>query len=204
MTEKRNRILQDDHRTGVQTVEYPCFSDEPKAKAVLARAMEEASQIERQAYENGYHAGEAAGMQVGLNRAAPSVAALAQLVENLNQLIYNALAAMEPDIIRLVLSIAEKVICTTIETDSTVVVRVVKAALREAEERWDVTVRVNPGDLETLKSFEAEWRKIGENRKVVLLPDPEITPGGCVVQTPAGFIDAVVSGMLERLGKFGD
>ncbi len=183
---------------------FPRFADETESRTLVTLARERAAMIERQAYQEGFAQGEAAGRRLGLAQAAPSVEALARLVERLDQLMFQTLARMEPEIVRMVLAIAERVIFTTIEADNTVIQRVVQAALKEVEGRWAVTVRVNPGDCELLQQHKDQWLRIDRADKVTLVPDPAIEPGGCIVETPQGFVDATLRTALARVAQLGE
>lgn len=180
---------------------FPSFGEEARAEKLVDQAKRRAAAIERQAYEEGFSKGEAAGVKMGLAKAMPTVEHFGALAEELNQLVKNILTEMEPEIIKLVLAIAEKVIHTTIASDSEVVQRVINAAMKEMEDRWEVTVRVNQGELEFLQQHQEQWLKVEQAEKVNLVADPSVEPGGCIVQAPRGFVDATLKTALERVAK---
>jgi len=188
----------------VQNLAFPSFDQQDKDKQLIADAKQKAAAIERRAYEQGFHKGEAAGIEMGLAKALPSVENFVTLVEHFNHLLLETLAAMEPEIIRLVLLIAEKVIRTTLAEDDEVLQRVVKAALKEVDERWEATIRINPNEYEMIKQSEAHWQRTKNAELVKLIADPAVAPGGCIVETPQGFVDASLDTALERVAKIGD
>jgi len=194
----------DEKNFKVQSVEFPSFDEEEQALEIIAAARQKAAAIERAAYEEGFAKGEAAGTRMGLEQMMPAVETFAGLVQQLNQLATNTLAGMEPEIIRLVLAIAERVIHTRIEADDKVLHRVIEAAVGEIDERWNVTVKVNPGEYETLQKYQEIFKQLDRLGKVTLLPDPSITPGGCIVQAPEGFVDATLETALARVAKIGE
>lgn len=63
-----------------------------------------------------------------------------------------------------------------------------------------VKVYLSPADLDSLEHNREGWqaatRAIGE---VVLTPDPNMTPGGCRVETEFGTIDASIETQLQRI-----
>jgi flagellar assembly protein FliH len=200
----------------VKQVEYQTFhgeKDSPEKR--LARAIEEAERlisdahaqadrIQKEAYEKGFAQGEQAGVKMGLASAQPSADGAAALVEQLNTLLLATLEAMEPEIIRLVQLIAERVIQTKIAADDEILVKVVRAAMAEVDKGWAVTVRVNPTELETLRVHQDEFSRIAEAKSVTLTADESIEPGGCRIITPGGFVDASVRLALSNLFRFED
>lgn len=61
-------------------------------------------------------------------------------------------------------------------------------------------IRMNPRDLETLKSpINDLLREVGVLSNTELEGDPKITPGGCVVETGQGLIDQQLDIRLDRI-----
>ncbi len=204
MTTKKPPPLPDGRpRSPVTDIAFPRFSDDADARNMVVMAQERAAMIERQAYQEGFAQGETAGRRMGLAQAAPGVEAIARLVERFDQLMKETLAAMEPEIVRMVLAIAERVIHTVIAEDHTVVQRVVQAALKELDDRWAVTIKVNPGDYEFLEATRAQWLRVEYASKVTLTADASVEPGGCIAQTPQGLVDATLKTILARVARLG-
>ncbi|MDP8224560.1 MAG: FliH/SctL family protein [Candidatus Lernaella stagnicola] len=173
-----------------------------EARKMVADAKQEVDRIEQQAYEQGFQQGEQAGIKMGMASAQPSVEAIAALLEQLNSLLLQTLEAMEPEVIKIVQLIAERVIHTKIAGDDQVLVRVVKAAMAEVDQKWDATVHVNPQEYETLTLHVNEFERIRDAGKVTLVADADIEPGGCRVETPQSFVDASVRQALANLFEF--
>ena len=73
----------------------------------------------------------------------------------------------------------------------------VKEALALVNANTNVTVRVNPEDWNHLE-------KMVDNafpayRSIKFQPDDSITPGGCIIETPNGKINALVETQLRRI-----
>ena len=169
--------------------------DEAEAEAV--RIREEAKQILADAEikrveekRRGYAEGESKG--------------LAQVTEKLialERLREQFYTEAEPEMIRLVLSIAEKVIGNLVEKNPETVHGVVRMALEKAlGDR--ITVRVNPEDYQTLMAGDHEFRDmIDRTRRLGFREDDAIARGGCIVETEVGTIDAVLSTQLAAIRK---
>jgi flagellar assembly protein FliH len=186
---------------GRETPEEIVARARAEARRLVEHAKADADRIERQAYEQGFTQGEQGGLKMGMIKAQPAVDGLIKLIEELDRLLLKTLESMEPEIIRLVQVVAEKVIHTTIAADSRVMIEVVKAALAEAEQKWDVTVRVSRQEYDTLSQFTAEFERLRRAGRVAVVADETLPSGGCVVETPVGFVDASVQRAIDELFK---
>jgi len=198
----------------VKKVEYRPFADgfrdqdeilaeaQDEANRLLEKAQKNLARIEQKAYEQGFAQGEQAGVKMGMAQAQPSVEGVARLFDELNQMLLRTLEAMEPEIIRLVRLVVERVLQTMLAEDHEIMIKVVRAALAEADRRWSVTVRINPTEYETLKHFAPEFARIQQTGNVQLVADSQIEPGGCRVDAPEGFVDASLKRALDQLFTF--
>jgi flagellar assembly protein FliH len=173
-----------------------------EARRLVDEAKQKADGIARQAYEQGFAQGEQAGFKIGMAKAQPNVEGIAALIEELNRLLLTTLESMEPEIVRLVQAVAEKVIHTTIAADSEVMTRVINAAVAEADKNWEATVRLNPTDYETIQRHPEAVARLAEARRVKLVADPSLPGGGCIVETPTGYVDASVKRAIDAVFKF--
>ena len=73
----------------------------------------------------------------------------------------------------------------------------VSRALALAPPRQPVTLRLHPDDL----AMVADPADLAPGRELLAVPDPSITPGGCVVESGGALIDARIEPALERVRK---
>jgi flagellar assembly protein FliH len=67
----------------------------------------------------------------------------------------------------------------------------IREALAQVEGAAQITVRLHPADLELLQKADSTIVHAGESAKEIrFLGSPEVTRGGCLVQTRFGTIDA--------------
>jgi flagellar assembly protein FliH len=122
--------------------------------------------------------------------------ALQSFEANRNDLL---LAARE-DILDLALAMGSKITHRVIEADPRVVTDQVAEALALVADATAVTVSVNPNDLALVDKVLGEIvEKIGLCTHVDLREDEQVGPGGCVVTTGKGRIDASVDRQVERI-----
>ncbi len=173
------------------------------AQDMLSSAYGKARAIEEEAQVRGNAAGYQAGYQEGLRRAELDVHARADIergayqediaafighIEAERQRVWNEL---EPQMIGLVFELASYVIKQEVEANKTVVLSVVRNALRRVADSGTLRIRVNAGDLETVRGNREELLTLVDNiRHVEIIEDRRVGAGGCIVETGAGNIDA--------------
>ena len=129
---------------------------------------------------------------------------LAQVTEqlmNLGNLKERFYRDAEPDVIKLVMTIAEKVIGRIVLENKEMIRSVVHQALEKAiGDR--ISVKLNPVDYRRLMEGEHEFRDvIDRTRRLTFREDESIIPGGCIVETEVGTIDAQIDTQLNAIRK---
>ncbi|MFT4559473.1 MAG: flagellar assembly protein FliH, partial [Planctomycetaceae bacterium] len=77
---------------------------------------------------------------------------------------------------------------------------VVQEAVQLAVGKTSLELRLNPGDLEALGDrVRVAVRETARGIDIELLGDDKVSPGGCVVVTEHGEIDAQLETMLTRI-----
>jgi flagellar biosynthesis/type III secretory pathway protein FliH len=108
-------------------------------------------------------------------------------------------ADAEPQVIRMVMEIAEKVIGREINNGA--IVDVVKTAILQSVGRR-VSIKVHPSDAAVLKEKQAElMASLDSNRSLTIKEDETITSGGCLVETEMGVVDARLDTQLAAIRK---
>jgi flagellar biosynthesis/type III secretory pathway protein FliH len=65
-----------------------------------------------------------------------------------------------------------------------------------------LSLRVHPDDLAALAAARPAWlAELGVQADVALVADPAVGRGGCIVETPAGRIDARLETQLDALER---
>lgn len=175
-----------------------------EAQRVLDMAKASAEEIRAQAWAEGHAEGLAAGRKEGLASARAEVAEHLHTVYRLADAAADArvemLRKLEPEIVELVLDMAAKVIGESIRLNPTLVVDVVSQAVRQASTTEQLRIRVNPADVEQLESYWAEALKDNPSgRHWEIVADRHIQPGGCIVDTPSGTVDARIETQLLQI-----
>ncbi len=100
--------------------------------------------------------------------------------------------------VELALAIAKTVVCHEIHTNRSVVVNVIREALKNVVDLEHVKIRINPVDLALINGKEDQLlNPDGEIEKISFEEDDTIQRGGCVIETNFGDIDARIERQLR-------
>jgi len=160
----------------------------PKAKTLTPR--ERALQSEARAAgrtegsQEGQQQGAAEGRRAATAEFAQACEALAAGMQALADERRRMLADERDAVVRLALAVARKVLHAEVLLCADAAARVVEAAVAGAQDATVVRIRLHPDDGERIAATE------GAAFPYELVPDPSISPGGCVVETDCGCIDA--------------
>jgi flagellar biosynthesis/type III secretory pathway protein FliH len=124
----------------------------------------------------------------------------AHLGESLREQVCQFRASWERDAVKLVLTIAERVVKKEIAIDNDFVIRQIQEAIRRV---WGVDrlkLRVNPADEEYVKGQRSLLATMSDSvREFIIEPDETIERGGCMIDSDAGNIDARVSTQMKNI-----
>lgn len=158
----------------------------------LARARKEAE-------EAGYAAGFARGRADAENALREQIERLRHLVDGAAHDVRSAVLALEPEVVELALTVAERVVEREITEHPELVVDVVRAALGAAANLPVVRVRVHPTDHEFIAAVWPSLAPATSQPPVQLVPDEDVQSGGCIIDTSTGLVDAQPRTRLDEL-----
>jgi flagellar assembly protein FliH len=162
--------------------------------------IEEAARV--QGYNVGFEQGHAAGLAAAEEATAEALRRLQILVASVHENHAVFFRAAERQVVDLALQIAQKVVEREVENMPDLAVNVIRAALEEMDARTAVRIRVNPDDVELLRR---RWSQVvpagvGADR-IELQADERVQPGGGVIETTHGEVDAQLETKLAQLGN---
>ena len=184
---------------------------EDEAEKIIAGAKEKAKQIEddslaafenerKEAEERGRLAGREAGFIEGKEEVARLVERTQTILERAQDKRAEILVETERQIIDLVLLISRKVIKTISENQRNIVFSNAGEALRKVKGRGNIIIKVNMLDLKLTTEHKKDFINMVEGAKSLqILEDTTVDPGGCVIETDYGEIDARISSQLAEL-----
>ena len=160
---------------------------------LVSRAREEADSIRESALKEGYQA----GLQQAENDMQEFRESLTQFMNAPND-VYGYIA---PDILEISVDIAKKIIKKEIEEDPQVLFNTIVDVLKTlSKDESKITLQVNPAEANALKQAVPEiLDTAGLNAKVIVLPDEEVSEGGCLVTTDNGVVDATIETRIDLI-----
>lgn len=183
-----------------------------EADQIRQAAVKDGEQLKREAYSQGYSAGEENGYKEGYQsgygkgKAAATeeckngTLMLNKVIDDLKNYRIEILNEAQGDIIKMALTVAERILHKEIMTDPRSVVSVVKNAIGKVSFKKQFVVHVNPLDIDVLQQSSAEIAALLDSvDSLKFRPNPKIEPGGCVIQTESGSVDAQVDRQFAEL-----
>ena len=194
------------------------ISDNPDNEVVLDDVYEKASQIINQAQaeaheivenanaeislqcekarEEGFEEGRRDGEQQVSDQMAEALDVLNQAIKERKRIIKDA----EGELVRLSLKIAEQIIRSEVSLHRDVVMNIITEAIGRVSDRESVIIKVSRDDIEQVKNYKDRISGIVDGVKnLSILEDSQIEPGGCVIETNLGYVDARVSTKLNLI-----
>lgn len=160
-------------------------------------------QIEREAYQKGFEAGEKAGFEFGSQKAEVILKRLSGILSELSVIKADLYKEMEQEIAKLALAIAKQIIHYEVGLNSEVVMHVTKAAIKAAHDGNDVmTIKVNPDDFEYMVKAKPEvLSHIDGVKNINIEEDETVSKGGCVLETLYDEVDARLEQGFKEIEK---
>ncbi len=108
-----------------------------------------------------------------------------------------------PEMVRLALEIAAKIIGKRVEEDPEVIGSVLERARSEIPRARDVRIWLHPLDYRWLKELRPDLVQEGkkEGRKIEVFASEEIGRGGCRIETEMGVMDATLPTQMEEVRR---
>jgi len=173
-----------------------------RAEAIVARARGEAAAIEQEAYQKGLALGREEGRREAAEEGRTIIEEARRILEAARAEREEIIREARPEILRLAVATARKIVREAAEGDSEMAVRAALEAVRKVRDEEELTVRANPRDVVELEERRQELRAAARGAKrLIIAEDPTIEPGGCVIDTPRGSIDARLERQLARAEK---
>jgi flagellar biosynthesis/type III secretory pathway protein FliH len=117
-----------------------------RAKTIVEEAIAQASAVSEAAHNQGFEAGRDAGRSAADREMNEMVITMRGLVDMSRAERHKLIESAEPEIVKLAMGIAERIVHKAVDLDRDIVVEMTKAAIQRLLEREVVTVRVNPAE----------------------------------------------------------
>lgn len=175
-----------------------------EAAAIVAQARRDAAAVRREAEKEGRQAGQQAIEEMVEQQLAAKLAtllrALQDAVADIRQAKQAWLTHWEKCGVHVAAAIASRLIRRELSLTPEITLDLVREALELAAGSPQVRIRLSPTDYKTLggqvRTLAEELSSLGATD---IVPDTQITPGGCRVETRFGMIDQQIETQLQRI-----
>ena len=156
-----------------------------KRKRIVAKAEHERTASVESGLQIGY--------EEGLKRWNQTLAEAWQARENLK-------TEWEQSLLHLAVRVAEKIVGEQLRLHPDTIVPIVREALKSVGQERQLTLLIHPDHRETVQAnLDRLQSLVGSSRQIHLVANPDIAPGGCVVESEFGVIDAKLETQLKCL-----
>jgi flagellar assembly protein FliH len=189
--ERRAATRDSDRRRGFRRVED---------RELISKAHEEANAIREKAQQEGFNA--------GLDEAAHVLDELKAVIATHMTLREQALESVVQEISGLAMEVAARVIKTEVSCDETLVLSIVRDTIQKSGQRSghssnrgvkSILVKVNPDDVAAVKAAVKADTIPSMNAELIVMGEPTVDLGSCIIETDSGLIDASFTTQLEIL-----
>ena len=108
----------------------------------------------------------------------------------------------EEEIMKMIMKICRKILDIEISMDKTIIVNSLRNSLELINEKQDLRIFVNPEEWsivdETIKKFS---QTIDMPENVIIIPDENITIGGCKIEFKSGSIDSDIESQFAEIKR---
>ncbi len=107
---------------------------------------------------------------------------------------------LERDAYQFALAVAGRIIKREVALDNDTIVRQVKGAIRRVVGVETIKLRVHPDDEEMVREHRAIFiSSAGSIRDLIIEVDDSLEPGGCIIESTAGNVDARISTQISQV-----
>lgn len=189
---------QDDVSPNTKILAPEAFSSLLDAEELLEHAKEDSETFLKNTEEECERLrqeAKAQGFKDGCNEWNALLAFLQQEIQNLRNRVRDSL-------VQLAVASVKKIIGKELEMHPETIVSIISQALKELTQNKQITIYLNPKDLQIVEQNRPELKKIVEYADTLILTTkPEVTPGGCIIETEAGIVNAQLDVQLLALEK---
>lgn len=169
---------------------------------ILTKTNSEIDQVTQVAKQDGYEQGFKEGKEQGINAGQEVIKKTLSQIHNVlleaKHKREEIIQTNQEMILDLALMIAKKIIKTELATNKQAILKNLTQTLKKVKNKEEIKVKINPVHLQELSSKKEELlSQVFGLEGINFEEDENIEPGGCLIETNFGLIDATISSQLE-------
>lgn len=175
-----------------------------EAERIAREVKDQVTEIKETSYQEGFQQGLEQGYQAGF---AEITRELEKLITNLEReldriqlLLNNQVLGLSPRLINFSCQLANTILKREIELHPEVIITQVEDILKGLSRVKTLAIRVNAGDIALVKSSEERFLQLTQGiDQIDFVVDPSLEPGGCIIETDFGGVDASIQTQLAMI-----
>jgi flagellar assembly protein FliH len=167
--------------------------DTPLSPAVAERV----AALEQEAYARGLVDGERAGEASAALRTDAQTRHLAATIDQIAALRVGMMKKTERELVRLAVAMAERIVRREIQLDRSLLAAMAQVAIERLGDNVAATIHLHPADYDAVVSR----RDPALGQAVEVVSDPTVEPGGCLVRSAFGMIDAGIDTQIREVAR---
>ena len=185
-------------QSGIAKLQRDALNDK-----IEEEALQQLKFVQEKAYKAAHELGLSEGREIAFKEYKAKLEEKINNVDNLlklfNEMKTKLAADHESHLVQMVYHFASRIAMREIKQDPSSILSVVQKVVADAQSDEQLMIRVSPSDLEFLEEVRSKTGKAAEVLKRVKLDATEgITPGGCLLESNYGSIDATVEMRVQR------
>ena len=173
---------------------------ENKAEGLIKKGQEEYETVKLKAYEEGQSSGFAEGMEKAQGEIDALIEETKALAKSLAEFQGKYYRENAEKVIDLVVTISQKILKTTVLLKPEIISNIVENVLTEVGESEKIIIKVNPVHIPYLNNTDQIIKGV-KTSKCSFESAPEVEPGGCIVITDNGYVEAQLDEQIFLLKK---
>ena len=165
----------------------------PLSPAVAERV----AALEKEAYGKGLVDGERAGEATAALRIDALTRHLSATIDQIASLRVGMMKKTERELVRLAVAMAERIVRREVQIDRSLLAAMAQVAIERLGENVAATIHLHPSDYDAV----ASRRDPALSQAVELVSDPTVEPGGCLVRSSFGLIDAGIDTQIREVAR---
>ena len=186
-------------QAGISQLESDAHQDKINTQ-VLARLAE----VQEKSYTEGYEIGLIEGTEKAFQEAKANLlermTSLESMLKTIEDIKTKLLITNEAEIIKLIFLTAKKIALRDLESNREAAYEIIRNVTGETQADERVIVRLSGEDLYFIETLqEKSGQKIEALERIKFVADESVKPGGCLIETEYGTVNATVEERVERV-----
>jgi len=169
---------------------------ERRAHEIIDGGRAELDRLREESKSLGFEEGKREAMEQVSSQFADSMETVNQAIMMRRKIIKDA----ESEILRLALKVAEQIIRSEVSLHRDVCMNIIAEAISRISDREQIIIKVNRDDVEQVKKYKDRISGLVDGVKALsILEDSNVEPGGCIIETNLGYVDARISTKIKAI-----